>query len=47
LLLHVPPPVGSLRVVAMPIHKVLNPLIPNGAGVIVTIITVLQPVPIE
>ncbi len=48
LLLHVPPGVvGSVRVIVAPEHTTVSPLIAPGAGVTVTILTTVHPVPNE
>ena len=43
LLLHVPPVVASPRVVVLPAHIVVVPVIPPGVGFTVMTVVVLQP----
>ena len=45
-MLHEPPPGRSLSVVTLPGHKDIVPVIAPGCGLTVTIVVVLQPVPL-
>ena len=45
LLLQVPPVTASLNIVDDPKHILATPVIPAGAAVTVTVLTVVQPVP--
>ena len=45
LVLHVPPVVASVNVVADPTHVVAAPVIADGSGLIVTVFVTLQPAP--
>jgi hypothetical protein len=46
-LLHVPPPVRSVRVVVVPGHRLALPDIIPGSGLTVTIVVTVQPEPKE
>jgi hypothetical protein len=47
LLLHFPPPVISLKEVALPAHTAVMPVIAAGAGLTVIVLVTLQPVESE
>ena len=44
LLLHVPPPEASVKLVVNPIHTVLVPFIVPGNGLTVTVVVAIHPV---
>lgn len=43
-LVHVPPTIASVRLVVVPIQRLVDPLILTGAGLTVMVIVVSQPV---
>jgi hypothetical protein len=44
-LLHIPPVVASLKVVAVPAHRVVTPVTKDGKAFTVTLAVAKQPVP--